>query len=65
MALFARKEKKGELTEVEAKKANIAVPKPLKLALKGNDLMVDILPKETKAEPVAATDRPKTATDRP
>jgi hypothetical protein len=60
VALQARKDKKGELTEAEAKKSNITVPKPLKLAVKGNDLMVDILQKEIKPEPVPAPDRPST-----
>ena len=55
VALHARKEKKSELTEAEAKKSKITVPKPLKLAFKGNDFMVDI--KSKVNEPAAATDK--------
>lgn len=45
MAINARKQAKTDIiAEAEAKKQGYFVPKPLKLAMKGNDVMIDILP---------------------
>lgn len=46
VALNARVAKKGELTEAEAKKLSITVPKPLKLTFKSNEFVVDMLIKK-------------------
>lgn len=51
MAIVARKQTKQEsISEADAKKMGLSIPKPLKLAFKKPDLEVNLLPAEKPAD---------------